>query len=256
MDDPRAVAERYRTVARAIVAETAAVADAAFTKINRGSPTNPASAQGNNAATTPNFTAGEAAKSLSALARVAVTGAVDLIRVPLQSQPENPPMLLADHLATVAARSSADIDKVAQDAAELIDKNAFTPNRWVDTAIKLTSIAMIRGAEALETLGAGPGRYNDTMRHSENIEVAPDEHQDRKVSVTGLARAGVKDEDITALIRLAPAGAVFTVDDQWFLRKAQKTFHLEVNSAGIPSGLYRCTVSVAGLPQKTVSIAL
>ncbi|CAN5783698.1 hypothetical protein BH10ACT9_BH10ACT9_46350 [soil metagenome] len=265
MDDPQAIAERFRTVARTIVADTAAVAEDAFAMINKDAPTNPPPEQADNGAAAPPappkggagqaYTAGEAVKTLSSLFKVAVTGAINLARVPLQSQPENQPMLMADHLGTVAARSAADVDRVAQDAAALIDRNAFTQNQWVDTAIKLTSIAMIRGAEVIETVGAGPGRYGNPAKTSDPIVVAADADNDRELKVLNLGRPGVKDEDITALVRFGPADAIVVKGTETFLLRGKSEVTLTVNAAGIPSGLYLGTISIAGA-EKSVTIAL
>ncbi|MET0898693.1 MAG: hypothetical protein ABWY45_12350 [Mycobacterium sp.] len=257
MDDPRAIAERYRQVAHKIVAETSAVAEAAFAKTNRDSPTNPPPAQSDNgheSGSTGNYTAGEAVKTLSGLVKVAVTGAINLARVPLQSQPDNQPMLMADHLATVAARSAADIDKVAQEAATLIDRNAYTQNQWVDTAIKLTSIAMIRGAEVIETVGAGPGRYGNPEKTSDPVVIGADENNDRKLAVVKLGRLGVK-EDIKDLVRFGPADAIAARGADVVLVKGAPAVTLTVNAAGIPSGLYHGTIRV-GDDEKPVAIAL
>lgn len=264
MDDPQAIADRFRAVAHTIVAETAAVAEDAFAQINKNANTNPVPVQGDNGQAQAdaegdgdaNYTAGDAVKTLSSFFKVAVTGAINLARVPLQSQPENQPMLMADHLATVAARSAADVDRVAHDAAALIDKNAFTQNRWVDTAIKLTNIAMIRGAEVIETVGAGPGRYGHPDKASDPIPVEPDPDKDRTLEVVRLGRLGV-DEDIRALVRFGPADSIVIQGNDTLLLRGKSKVTLTVNAAGIPSGLYLGAIKVAGADsEQPVAIAL
>ncbi|BBY87507.1 hypothetical protein [Mycolicibacterium tokaiense] len=255
MDDPQAIADRYRRVAQSVVTETAAIADRAFAKINAGATTNPVDSDTDAPPTAPPpYTAGDALATLSSLITVAVTGAINLARVPLQSMPESQPLLMADHLATVAARVATDVDQVAQQAAADVDANAFTPNRWVDTAIRLSSIGMIRGAEVIETVGAGPGRYTSPERTSDPIDVGVDEEHDRPLRVTSLQRPGLG-SDIAALARFGPAEAVVTKGSQPVLLRGHSTVTLTVNAAGIPSGLYLGEISVgeATLP---VAIAL
>ena len=85
MDDPKAIATRYATITRKMVNDAAQVAIDAFDKINKpGGST---------------YTAADAIKSMTTLAGIAITGGSALARIPLQIQPDNGPMLVADEVA-------------------------------------------------------------------------------------------------------------------------------------------------------------
>ena len=87
MDDPMVIATRYATIARKMVNDAAQVAIDAFDKINKtGGST---------------YTAADAIESMTTLAGIAISGGSALVRIPLQIQPDNGPMLVADEVAAV-----------------------------------------------------------------------------------------------------------------------------------------------------------
>ena len=86
MDDPTAIATRYATITRKMVNDATQVAIDAFNKIN-GSP--------------GKYKGKDAIKSMTKLADIAITGGSALARIPLQIQPDNGPMLVADEVASV-----------------------------------------------------------------------------------------------------------------------------------------------------------
>ena len=229
MDDAKVIAARYVRVAKKVIEDTAEVAQGAFKKLDpvqNREDAKPAEWDGP-------YTAGDAIKDVSRLMTIAARGAIGLARVPLQTQPNNRPLLLADHLATVAARSISDIDQVAHDAAALVDAEAFGRNQWVDSAVKLSSIAMIRGAEVMETVGAGPGRYRNPVMKSDEIAIlfpADEAISSLRLELISLSRPKMK-ENIAKLARFVPKDGI--------VRRAEDaSFRLVVNAAGIPSGLY------------------
>ncbi len=147
MDDPRAIATRYATITRKMVNDATQVAIDAFNKIN-GSP--------------GKYKGKDAIKSMTKLADIAITGGSALARIPLQIQPDNGPMLVADEVASVVQRALTDAAAVAGDVAKEVNAGTFK-TKWVDSAVKLTSIAVLRAAEAAEAIGAGPGVLADPV---------------------------------------------------------------------------------------------
>jgi hypothetical protein len=225
MDDPNAIAARYGMVAHKIVNDAAKVVDGAFGKINKVNDQNQPDDQGP-------FTAGDAIVTLSRLLTIAATGAIGFARIPLHVQTEKGPLLLADHIATVAAIALSDAEQVTEDLAKSLDENKFPQNQkaqLVETAVKLTSIGMIRGAEVLETVVAGPGRYRDPVFTSDPIPVDPKDH-DRELRVVKIGRQAVPGENIAKLVEVVPKDRI--------LIKDADTFQLRVNAAGIPSGVF------------------
>jgi hypothetical protein len=222
MDDPKAIATRYATITHKMVNDATRVAIDAFNKIN---------------ATPPNYTGDDAIKSMTRLATIAITGGAALARIPLQIQPDNGPMLVADEVASVVQRALTDAAAVAGDAAEKVDAGTFK-SEWVDSAVMLTSMAVLRSAEIAEAIAAGPGVLGNPVMEFGPFTISGAALADEVVlKMETLARPGV-DENIAGLVDFTPAGGVLK-------KGATKAFSLTINSAGIASGVFQGEVSVS-----------
>ena len=226
MDDPMVIATRYATIARKMVNDAAQVAIDAFDKINKtGGST---------------YTAADAIESMTTLAGIAISGGFALARIPLQIQPDNGPMLVADEVAAVITLALTDATAVAGDAAEKINDGTFRAN-WVDSAVALTGMAVLRAAEATEAIGAGPGVLADPVKvFSYTINGANPTDQLELRITKPLTRPDVADEDISGLVHFEPVGGVLKKD------RSNNDFSLTINCAGIPSGIYLGQVEVSG----------
>jgi hypothetical protein len=224
MDDPMAIATRYATITRKMVNDAAQVAIDAFDKIN------------DTKASGATYTAADAIESMTKLAGIAIRGGSALARVPLQIQPDNGPMLVADQVATVVTRALTDATAVAGDAAEKIQAGTFK-DEWVDSAVTLTGMAMLRAAEAAEAIGAGPGLLADPRMIFGPYNISGANPADELVLKMGKLARPTVDEDIAGLVRFIPVGGV--------LKSGRtKTFWFAINSAGLPSGIFRGEVAV------------
>ena len=116
--DPKVIAARAAQVAKNVIAAAADVADQVFAKAGPDRVDSDGGAAREDDADKPRYTAADAINTTSQLIAIAVRGAIELARVPIQSQPSNRLLLLGDHIATVAARSVDDVERVAQDAAD------------------------------------------------------------------------------------------------------------------------------------------
>ncbi|MDO3637659.1 hypothetical protein [Mycolicibacterium arseniciresistens] len=226
MDDPKVIAAKIAARASATVDEAAKVAVDAANKINDNDTTN--------------FTPDDAAASLFEMTRIAIRGASDIARIPLQTAPDPKVLLLADHLSTVVRRGLLEATRVAEDslAAFSAKKDFFDRDEWLTSAIKLTRIGMLRGAEIAQTIAAGPGAYGNPVLTSDPIPVEDIRTWDRTLTAKSLCRKDVPNEDICGLVSFEPADARLLAN--------ATTFRLVVNSAGIPSGVYVGEVTMTG----------
>jgi hypothetical protein len=235
MDDPMAIATRYATITHKMVNDATQVAIDAFNKIN---------------ATPPNYTGDDAIKSMTHLATIAITGGAALARIPLQIQPDNRPMLVADEVASVVQRALTDAAAVAGDAAEKVDAGTFK-TQWVDSAVMLTSMAVLRSAEIAEAVAAGPGVLGNPVMEFGPFTISGATLADEVVlKMITLARPGV-DENIAGLVIFTPAGGVLKTN-------ATKAFSLTINTAGIASGVFQgeVGVSISGATQTILKVSL
>ena len=220
--DPGEIAGEYAAVTRKMVNDAAQVAIDAAKKINTHAD-NPAA---------PPYTAGDAIRSMTNMANIAITSGAALARIPLHIQPGRGPMLIADQVAGVVARGMAEAAAVAGDAAEKMDAGTFR-NQWVDSAITLTGIATLRAAEVAETIAAGPGVQSDHLMRSDPYKFdAPNKTDDLFLKIEKLARPGIA-ENIAHLVSFEPA----------VLKGGQtREFALTVDASGLPSGIFQGTV--------------
>lgn len=229
MDDPKDAAEAFAETAHKIVNESQAVAVEAFQKINKDVPNQPIT-----------FTAGDAIKSITKLAKIAVTGGIEMGQTALEVQPTKGVLILADDIATILSRGVKEAAEVASEASDLIDKNAFNQNEWVQSAIKLTNIALLHGAEIAQTVAAGPAQYADPIAKLDFTltDAQVDPVNDRELKVPSLKLGGPADQDKVPDYRISfePSDGV--------LRAGKKEFTLVVNSAGLPSGVYLGSIEV------------
>jgi hypothetical protein len=223
MDDPKAIATRYATITRKMVNDAAQVAIDAFDKINKtGGST---------------YTAADAIKSMTTLADIAIAGGSALARIPLQIQPDNGPMLVADEVAAVITRALTGAAAVASDAAENINDGTFRAN-WVDSAVMLTGMAVLRAAEAAEAIGAGPGVLANPRKVFPYTINGVNLTDQLVLKIDKLARPDVVDENIAHLVRFEPDGGVLKKN------RSNNDYSLTINCAGIPSGIYLGQVEV------------
>ena len=223
MDDPMAIATRYATITRKMVNDATQVAIDAFNKIN-GTP--------------GSFTGDDAIKSMTKLANIVITGGSELARIPLQVQPDNGPMLVADEVASVVQRALTDAAEVAGNTAEMVQDGTFKA-QWVDSAVMLTSMAVLRAAEATEAIAAGPGVLADPVMKFGPYTITGANSADKLVlKMEKLARPGV-DENIAGLVSFTPKGGVLKASTK------KREFSFSINSAGIASGVFKGEVSVS-----------
>jgi hypothetical protein len=223
MDDPKAIASRYANVTRKMVHDTTQVAIDAFNRINYKKP--------------GKFKGKDAIKAMYELADIAITGGAELARIPLQIEPDNRPMLVVDEVASVVQTALTDVAEIAEDAAEKIDAGKFK-DKWVDSAIKLTSVAVLRTAEAAEAIVAGPGVLAKRVKEFGPYTVPGGTVPGEVVlKVKKLARPGVA-ENFASLVRFTPKGGVLKAG-------TPKAFSLTINPVGMASGMFQAEISVS-----------
>ncbi len=229
MDDPNDVAEAFAETAKKVVDDSQGVAVAAFDKINgKDQLGNPLK-----------YTAGDAIKSMTALAKIAATGGIELGQTALEVQPTKGVLTLLDHIATVLARGVKEVAQVASEASDLIDKDDYDKDEWVQSAIKLTNIALLRGAEIAQTVAAGPAQYADAIVKVpfSLTDADVDANRDRELKVPSLKLGGLNDKVPNYRISFEPTDCV--------LRAGMRDFTLVINSAGLPSGVYVGTIEIS-----------
>ena len=226
-DPPDVIAARYATAAKDAVTAIAKVGMDAFDKVN-GDPT----------AQPPippsQYKPADAVNSLTQLAGAALSGGVSLARVALQVQWDRRVLLVADNVASIVGTGLTDVLDVAGDVAKKSNSRSVKKQQqaWVDAAIRLTNIGVLRGTEILETVVAGPGPYLDPLLR--RTFAIPLGDNPATLAITEMIRTadGV---DVSSLVAFDPANGA--------LPAQQGEFTLVINTAGTASGLYQGSVT-------------
>ena len=220
-DDPKTIAAKYAKEVNEAIDDAAQIATDAYAKINaKQLPNQP-----------PTYGTQDAIKSLFDLTKVAIKGAADIARIPLQTKPDPRVLLLADHISTVVRRGLLEATQVAEDAATLIDQDPMGVDRdeLVKSAVKMARIGMLRSAEIAQTIAAGPGAYADPVLSSDDIPIDPKPY-DRTLTVASMARKAVPNEDIRKQVGFDLSNGILPAN--------MDSFRMIANSAGLCSGVY------------------
>lgn len=234
-DPPDVIAARYADAAKNAVKAVAQVGIDAFDKVNKTGPP-------------PPYQPADAINSVMKLAGAALAGSVSLARVALQVQWDRRVLLVADNIASSVATGLNEVLTVAEDAVQKINKNNYKQQEWVNSAIMLTSIGALRGAEIMETVIAGPGKYaNPIIKRTFAVKRAKD--KEATLAVTQLIRAS-DGRDIRALVTFDPPAAKLAAN--------QREFTIVINTAGLPSGTYQGKVTATddGVPKSVRTVPI
>jgi hypothetical protein len=239
MDDPIAIANAFAADAKKVVTQTQTVMRDAVTQINA----NPGPPIG--------FTAGDAVKTMTKLVKIAMNGGIAFGQTALEVKPTQGVLILADHLATLATQSVNQVAAVADEVADLIATDKYDRHAVVHTAIKLANVALLNGADAVQTVAAGPAQYANPIK-KQKYTLPADPANARTITVGQLKLSGLGQTPVPAYqIGLDPANGI--------LPAGATEFTLVVNSAGLASGTYVGTIGVNGPDNAfdaTVSVTL
>ena len=157
MDDPKVIAGKYAKEVNEAIDGAAQVATDAYDKIN---------------ADPPAYETKDAIKSFFDLTRIAIQGAADIARIPLQTT-ARPPGAAArrprhDGRAPWPARGHSGRRRSGKYHRQRIQWHSDR-NELVKSAVKMARIGMLRSAEIAQTIAAGPGAYADPVLISDDI---------------------------------------------------------------------------------------
>jgi hypothetical protein len=229
-DPPNVIAARYAEAAKKAVTDIAQVAIDAFDKTNGKPQVKPPVAG-------QQFTPDDAIGALTKLTAATLSGGIALARVGLQVQWDRRVLLVADNVASIISNGLGDVLAVGEDVAKKAGPKPVKDQQQglVDSAIQLTGIGVLRAAEVLETVVAGPGAYaNPLLLRTFTINDNETRNRPATLKVTKLRRTQ-DNVDVTSRVTINPPGFTLAAD--------QLTFSIAFNTAGLPSAAYEGEVT-------------
>jgi len=254
MDEPSIIANRLTETAKNTVDGARAIAKDAIAE----------------AAHVEHYTAAKVVDSYMKAAELALSSGLQATRdvLGIDPPPSGKPTsqaaegrrLVADAMEAIARRMIRQSSAVAQETADLIDKNPNSPSVWVKSAVKLGDIALLGGIELAETALIGPAPFEKKAVASDVVKVTAKKGR-RKVRVKqpeGLARPGTADPIPATQLRFyvpagnRPAPETDTEASNGILTDGQDRFYVAAIPVGLISGMYVGDVEVVRLEQKLV----
>lgn len=252
MDEPSVIAQRLTDTAKDVVDQARVIAKGAIA----------------DAADVDNFTAAKLIDSYMKMVDLALTGGLqvtkDVLGVDTPSAPQDQNAaegrrLVADAMESISRRMLRQTSAVAQETADLLDKNPNSPSAWARAMVKLADVALLGGTELAETALIGPAPFEKTAINSDDYQVGGTGKRTLHIKAPGLMRPGTVDpipaSHLKFFVRIdaktgqeAPGGV---------LEDGQTNFYISAHPAGLISGLYVGAVEVtntAGAVVQTVNV--
>jgi hypothetical protein len=182
-----------------------------------------------------------------------ITGAAHIGRIVIEEKPPDTVLAMGEYIASVVRRMVTQTGTVAADASAHVEKKDYTPTKWLESMTRMIDIGVAGGMEIVETVIAGPARFEVQPIRSDEFEAPAIPPGETRTLVADLLKRDATDSAIPmSRISFEPPVLDSTVTK----------FRVVVDASGLASGVYEGKVnSVRSGPPPTlesieVSIAL
>lgn len=216
MTEPNPIVDRVTATARTVFDESAKVLQAESKKVDAD-----------------NYQVADAITATAKLVNVGVSGLTDLGRIVLEEKPPAKTVALGEYVVSVMQRMIGEVGTVAGAAAVQAEAKNYTPSKWLESMTRLTDIAIAGTMEIVETVVAGPARFEERPARSDFFKAPESDVEDRVLTIHHpLTREASPDEIDSSRISFAPP----------ILVNKNVEFQVLVDPSGLSSGLYHGTV--------------
>jgi hypothetical protein len=176
----------------------------------------------------------DAIATVTKLVGVGITGAAHIGRIAIEEKPPDTVMALGEYLASVVRRMVNQTGAVAADASVHVEKKDYTPKKWLESMTRLIDIGIAGGMEIVETVVAGPARFEVQPVRSDEFEAPPAPNGEVRTLVAGDIRRDATDSAILA--------SKISFDPPTLVPPNTK-FTVLVDASGLVSGVYEGKVT-------------
>jgi hypothetical protein len=171
--------------------------------------------------------------TVTKLVGIGITGATHIGRITIEEKPPDTVMAMGEYIASVVRRMVSQTGTVAQDASDHVENKEYTPKRWLESMTRLIDIGIAGGMEIIETVVAGPARFEvEPVRSDEFTAPATRDNKTRTLVAGDLKR----DPSDTAI----PYHKISF--DPPKLDPTTTKFYVLVDASDVASGVYKGTV--------------
>jgi hypothetical protein len=213
---------RAADMAKKMVERSAIVAKAESTKIDAADDKNP-------------YEVKDAIAAATKLTNIGIVGATDIGRIAAEQKPPDTVLALGEYIAWVVRRMVSQTGTVAAAASIEVEKKKYTPNKWLESWIRLADIGIAGGLEIIETIAAGPARFESQPVRFDGLEMNPAANGQTRTLTASLIRDATDTPIPQSKISFEPPTLV----------APNTTFAMIVDTSGLVSGVYEGEISAA-----------
>ncbi|HKV19900.1 MAG TPA: hypothetical protein VJR50_12770 [Mycobacterium sp.] len=177
----------------------------------------------------------DAVSTVTQLAGIGITGAAHIGRIAIEEKPPDTVLAMGEYIASVLRRMVTQTGTVAQVASIDLENKTYTAQKWLESMTRLIDIGISGGMEIVETVAAGPARFEVQPRRSDPFD-ATRHDENRELTLTLVAG------DIRRDATESQIPATQITFDPPTLPPHDTTFTVLVDASGLASGVYEGTV--------------
>jgi hypothetical protein len=171
----------------------------------------------------------DAIATVTKVVGVGITGATHIGRVVIEEKPPDTVLAMGEYIASVVRRMVTQSGTVAADAAANVEKKDYTPTKWLESMTRMIDIGVAGGMEIVETVIAGPARFEIQPIRSDPFDAPPPPAGETRTLVADELKRDATDSPI-------PKSRISF--DPPVLDPRVSTFCVVVDASGLASGVY------------------
>jgi hypothetical protein len=174
----------------------------------------------------------DAVSTVTQLAGIGITGAAQIGRIAIEEKPPDTVLAMGEYIASVLRRMVTQTGTVAQAAAIEVEKKDYTANKWLESMTRLIDIGIAGGMEIVETVAAGPARFEVQPLRFDGFNAKRDANN--KQSTLTLVAGKIR-RDATE----SPIPKTQITFDPPTLSPPNTAFSVLIDASGLVSGVYK-----------------
>jgi hypothetical protein len=177
----------------------------------------------------------DAIATVTKLVGVGITGATHIGRIAIEEKPPDTVLAMGEYIASVVRRMVTQTGTVAADASTHVENKDYTPKKWLESMTRLIDIGVAGGMEVVETVVAGPARFEIQPVRSDEFEAPAAPNGEKRTLVA---------EDLKRDATDSPIAKSRISFDPPVLGPTDTKFRVLVDASGLVSGVYEGKVLV------------
>ena len=187
----------------------------------------------------------DAIDTVTKLVGIGITGAARIGRITIEEKPPDSVMAMGEYIASVLRRMVSQTGTVAQDASNHVDAKQYTPSKWLESVTRLIDIGIAGGMEIVETVAAGPARFEVQPVRSDEFDAGPATNGETRTLVAGSLKRDATNTAIeTYKISFDPPTLV----------PPNTKFTILINASDLVSGIYEGDVTAQYADRKAPDV--